>query len=132
MKKSALFVFFIFSGISLAFAQDSTATQNSLNSGTITSQFEYIYRVSNGFQEYEVVKKAHLEKLKSNVLDSVRTLSKQTSDLKMQMGRMDDSVAVVKQLLAAVQEEFEQHRKSTLDRERKLKRELVDAQAGRY
>ena len=101
MKKSALFVFFIFSGISLAFAQDSTATQNSLNSGTITSQFEYIYRVSNGFQEYEVVKKAHLEKLKSNVLDSVRTLSKQTSDLKMQMGRMDDSVAVVKQLLAA-------------------------------
>ncbi len=197
MKESALFIFFIFFGISVAFAQDTTATQNSLSSGTITSQFEYIYRVSNGFQEYEVVKKAHLEQLKANVLDSVRTLSKQTSDLKMQMGRLDDSVGVVKQLLAAeidqkneaiasrdnynflgigiqksvysslmwllvailsvalaffaqqyfrssgrirkaekdfreVQEEFEQHRKSTLDRERKLKRELVDAQSGRF
>ncbi len=48
---------FLFFGISIAYSQDSTATQNSLRSGTITSQFDYIYRVSNNFQEYEVVKK---------------------------------------------------------------------------
>lgn len=196
MKEYALFLFFLFSGVTVGFAQDSTAKQNSLRSGTITSQFDYIYRVSNGFQEYEVVKKANLEQLKANVLDSVRTLSKKVSDLNLQMASLDDSVVIVKEQLAAeieqknqaiadrdnfnflgigiqktvysslmwtlvvvlsgalaffamqyfksfgrikkaekdffeVQEEFDQHRKNTLERERKLKRELIDAQLGR-
>jgi hypothetical protein len=193
IKSLILNLLFLFSGISIAFAQDSTATQNSLSSGTITSQFDYIYRVSNKFQDYEVVKKSNLEQLKSNVLDSIRTMSKEVSDLKNQMSTLDDSVVIVKDLLAAeieeknqaiadrdnfiflgigiqksayssmmwvlvlvlsgalaffavqyfrssskiskaekdlidVQEEFEQHRKNTLERERKLKRELIDAQ----
>lgn len=188
-------LFFLF-GISIAFAQDSTATQNSLRSGTITSQFDYIYRVSNNFQGYEVVAKSNLEQLKSNVLDSIRTMSKEVSDLKIHMSTLDDSVVIVKELLSAeieeknhaiadrdnftffgmgiqktayssmmwvlvlvlagalaffavqyfrssskitkaekdlidVQEEFEQHRKNTLERERKLKRELIDAQMGK-
>lgn len=196
MKAYALFAVFFFSGFSIAIAQDSTTTKNSLRSGTITSQFDYIYRVSNGFQEYEVVKKSNLEQLKANVLDSIRTLTKEVSDLKVQLGSLDDSVVIVKEQLAAeieqkneaiasrdnfnflgmgiqktvysslmwtlvailsgalaffalqyfrsfgrikkaekdfmeVQEEFEQHRKNTLDRERKLKRELIDAQLGK-
>ncbi len=197
MKVYALFVLLLFSVASTGIAQDTAATQNSLNSGTITSQFDYIYEVSNGFQEYEVVKKAYLEKLKSNVLDSVRTLSKEVSDLNLQMSSLNDSVAIAKGRLSAeieqknqaiadrdnfnflgigiqkalysslmwtlvailsaalaffalqyfrsfsrikkaendfleVQEEFDLHRKSTLDRERKLKRELVDAQMGKF
>ncbi|SEG25115.1 hypothetical protein [Algoriphagus boritolerans] len=187
---------FLFFGISIAYSQDSTATQNSLRSGTITSQFDYIYRVSNNFQEYEVVKKSNLEQLKANVLDSIRTMSKEVADLKIHLSSLDDSVVLVKELLAAeieeknqaiadrdnfnflgmgiqksayssmmwllvlilagalaffalqyfrssskiskaekdlidVQEEFEQHRKNTLERERKLKRELIDAQMGK-
>lgn len=196
MKEYALLAFFLFSGVSVVTAQDSTETQNSLRSGTITSQFDYIYRVSNGFQEYEVVKKANLEQLKSNVLDSIRTLSKKATDLNIQLQSLNDSVVIVKQLLTAevaqkneaianrdnfsflgigiqktvysslmwmlvvvlsgalaffafqyfksfgrikkaendfldVREEFELHRKNTLDRERKLKRELIDAQLGK-
>jgi hypothetical protein len=196
IKSLVLNLLFLFSGISIAFAQDSTATQNSLRSGTITSQFEYIYQVSNNFQEYEVVKKSNLEQLKANVLDSIRTMSKEVSDLKFHMSTLDDSVEIVKNLLSAeieeknqaiadrdnfsflgvgiqktaystlmwvlvlalsgalaffafqyfkssskiskaerdlfdVQEEFEQHRKNTLERERKLKRELIDAQMGK-
>lgn len=196
MKESALFLLFLFSGISFTNAQDTTATQNSLRSGTITSQFDYIYRVSNGFQDYEVVKKSNLEQLKANVLDSIRTLTQEVVTLKSQVASMDDSVILVKEQLSAeinqkneaiasrdnfsflgigiqktvysslmwalvavlagalsffaaqyfrsfgrikkaetdflgIQEEFEQHRKNTLDRERKLKRELVDAQLGR-
>ena len=196
MKEYALLAFFLFSGLSVASAQDSTETQNSLRSGTITSQFDYIYRVSNGFQEYEVVKKTNLEQLKSNVLDSIRTLSKKATDLNIQLQSLNDSVVIVKQLLTAevaqkneaianrdnfsflgigiqkavysslmwvlvailagalaffafqyfksfgrikkaehdfldVREEFELHRKNTLDRERKLKRELIDAQLGK-
>lgn len=196
IKSIYIILIFLFSGISFAFAQDSTVTQNSLRSGTITSQFEYIYRVSNNFQEYEVVKKSNLEQLKSNVLDSIRTMTKEVSELKLQMSTFGDSVKIVKTRLASeiaeknqaiadrdnftflgvgiqksayssmmwilvlvlsvalgffamqyfrssskiskaekdlleVQEEFEQHRKNTLERERKLKRELIDAQMGK-
>lgn len=177
-------------------AQDTTSVQNSLNSGTISSQFDYIYRVSNGFQEYEVVKKANLEKLKSNVTDSIRVLRNEIANLKLQQSSVADSLAnfskilqqanqekeeailekdsfsffgfpVEKNLystimwllvlglagvlaffsiqyfksfgrvrkaqrdLEEVQEEFEQHRKNALERERKLKRELIDAQMSR-
>jgi len=50
----------------------------SLNSGTIDSQFEYVFRKSGNFkgtkgQKYEAVKQAWLLKLKSNVLDSLKT-----------------------------------------------------------
>jgi hypothetical protein len=196
IKSLILILLFFGTGFAASFAQDSTATQNSLRSGTITSQFDYIYRVSNSFQDHEVVKKSILEQLKSNVLDSIRTMSKEISALKLQMTTVGDSVMIMKNLLSAeieeknqaiadrdnfnfigigiqktayssmmwvlvlvmagalsffavqyfrssskiskaekdlveVQEEFEQHRKNTLERERKLKRELIDAQMGR-
>ncbi|MFN3996754.1 hypothetical protein [Algoriphagus sp.] len=196
IKSLILNLLFVFSGISIAFAQDSTATQNSLRSGNIISQFDYIYRVSNNVQEYEVVKKSHLEQLKANVLDSIRTRTKEVSELKIQLSSLNDTVITSKNQLSAeiaeknqaiadrdnfsflgigiqksaystmmwvlvtvlavalaffavqyfrssskiskaekdlmdVQEEFEQHRKNTLERERKLKRELIDAQMGK-
>ena len=177
-------------------AQDTTSVQNSLNSGTISSQFDYIYRVSNGFQEYEVVKKANLEKLKSNITDSIRVLKKEIADLKLNQSSATDSLANFSQILEQanqekeaailekdsfsflglaveknlystimwllvaglagamvffsvqyfrsfgrvkkaqkdleeVQAEFDQHRKNALERERKLKRELIDAQMGK-
>ncbi|MFC5191484.1 hypothetical protein ACFPIK_06865 [Algoriphagus aquatilis] len=191
---TALVVFFIFH--LPTYAQDTTSVQNSLNSGTITSQFDYLYRVSNGFQEYEVVKKANLEKLKTNVLDSVRVLKKEIADLKLKQSSVVDSLANFSQILEQanqekeaailekdsfsflgfaieknlystlmwllvvalagamaffsvqyfrsfgrvrkaqkdledVQAEFDQHRKNALERERKLKRELIDAQMGK-
>ena len=191
---TALVVFFIFH--LPTYAQDTTSVQNSLNSGTITSQFDYLYRVSNGFQEYEVVKKANLEKLKTNVLDSVRVLKKEIADLSLKQSSVVDSLANFSQILEQanqekeaailekdsfsflgfaieknlystlmwllvvalagamaffsvqyfrsfgrvrkaqkdledVQAEFDQHRKNALERERKLKRELIDAQMGK-
>lgn len=197
IRSLSLFLFFASISISIAqVKQDSTATQNSLRSGTITSQFDYIYRVSNNFQEYEVVKKSNLEQLKANVLDSIRTINAQLDQIKAsQAGHSDTLAAITAQMnqaiaekeaaieaqesfsffgvniqkavyssmmwtlvaglaaaltvfavqyfrgfgrikkaekdLLEVQEEFEQHRKNTLERERKLKRELIDAQMGK-
>ncbi|WCO02820.1 tRNA (guanine-N1)-methyltransferase [Psychroserpens ponticola] len=60
-------------------AQDVDETDKlSLNSGTIDSQFEYVFRKSGNFkgtkgQKYEAVKQAWLLKLKANVLDSLKT-----------------------------------------------------------
>ncbi|SIO07852.1 hypothetical protein [Algoriphagus halophilus] len=177
-------------------AQDSSSDQGSLNGGTIDSQFDYIYNVSNNYQEYKVVKRTNLDRLKSNILDSMRTMRQEVFDLKTQISSQKDSIGTMNTVLlqaeadkeeaiaakdnftffgigihkgvyssmmwllvailavalaffsmqylrsfkkikkaqkdlAEVQEEFDSHRKNTLERERKLKRELVDAQMGK-
>jgi Na+/H+ antiporter NhaB len=49
----------------------------------------------------------------------------------LQYFRSSSKISKAQKDLIEVQEEFEQHRKNTLERERKLKRELIDAQIGR-
>ncbi|MHA7844174.1 MAG: tRNA (guanine-N1)-methyltransferase [Winogradskyella sp.] len=61
--------------------QDDADEQYSLDSGSIDSQFEYVFRKSGNFkgtngQPYEAVKQAWLLKLKANVLDSLKTTYK--------------------------------------------------------
>ncbi|WP_192347637.1 hypothetical protein [Algoriphagus sp. Y33] len=181
---------------SFSFAQEDNEEKGSLKSGTIDSQFDYIYSVSNNFQEYKVVKRTNLDQLKSNILDSMRTMRTEVGDLKLLIVSEKDSIKNLNAILAIaetekqeaiaekdnfsflgmgihkavyssmmwivvavlagalaifsfqyfssfkkirkaqkdlaeVQEEFDNHRKNMLDRERKLKRELVDAQLGR-
>lgn len=178
------------------FSQENTGTEPSLNSGTIESQFEYIYNSSNNYQDFEVVKKANLETLKSHILDSLKVYKDQILTLKSEKMAQSDSVLLLtgelaraekerqealeakesfsflgmnvqKSLYSSVmwvivavlaglllffamrhfrsfslirkahkdledlQGEFEQHRKNALERERKLKRELIDAQMGK-
>jgi cell division septum initiation protein DivIVA len=190
MKKNlfiALFAFFCFSGF--VFAQEQTG---SLNSGTINSQFDYLNSISNNYQEYKVVKKAHLDKIRQNVTDSLNVFKEDLVTLKQDLKSRQADIAGLKEQMAALEkqlvsaeeardsfaflglpvhkaaynsfmwtlvaillgaflfflfqysqshkviskarkdleetrEEFDQHRKNTLDRERKLKRELVDA-----
>ncbi|WP_291784533.1 hypothetical protein [Cecembia sp.] len=184
---TALFTFFCFSGF--VFAQEQTG---SLNSGTINSQFDYLNSISNNYQEYKVVKKAHLEKIRQNVTDSLNVFKDDLVTLKQDLKSRQADIAGLKEQMAALEEqlvsaeeardsftflglpvhkaaynsfmwtlvaillgaflfflfqysqshkviskarkdleetreEFDQHRKNTLDRERKLKRELVDA-----
>lgn len=195
MKKHITSLFLI---IFLAFqvsAQEVTEAA-SLNEGTITSQFDYLNRISNNYQEYKVVKKIHLEKIRTNVLDSLNVFKNQLATVNQELGtkqskigelekrvtetnnqletaeaardnfeflgmaihksayvtmmwtivailaaaflfflfRYSQSHKVIsraKKDLAETIEEFEQHRKNTLERERKLKRELVDAMNGK-
>ncbi len=191
---SLLVLFTLFSG-SLS-AQVDSRPSGSLDSGTIDSQFDYLYQSSNNYQDYKVVKIGSLDRLKSNILDSMRTMRSEVLDLKSTISGQKDSIGtlnivlqqtetekqeaiigkdqfvflgldihksvyssfmwlLVAGLAAAlgffsfqyfrsfkkirkaqkdleeVQEEFDQHRKNTLERERKLKRELIDAQMGK-
>ncbi len=178
--------------INVSLAQESAEETGSLDSGTISSQFEYLNRISNNYQEYKVVKKTNLDKIKANVLDSLRVFEKDLVEIQQtvtaqqtKINQLEDQVeniqaelqtteeardsffflgmpihknayntmmwtivagllgaflfflykysrshkviSIARQNLAETVEEFEQHRKNTLDRERKLKRELVDA-----
>ena len=165
--------------------------QGSLESGTIESQFDYLNSVSNNYQEYKVVRKAHLDRIQANVTDSLRVFKDQIETKNSQLTDQNSSIdqlnqelestqaelqqaldmkdsfsfmgmsiektaysslvwglvailvlfllyfiyrfkrnfsvtAELKQSLAEIREEFEQHRRNTLERERKLNRQLVD------
>ena len=50
--------------------------KGSLTEGTIESQFDYIYVKSFTYKNTKSVKMGDLQKIKSNVLDSINTLKK--------------------------------------------------------
>ena len=170
------------------FAQE----EGSLNSGTISSQFDYLNSISNNYQEFKVVKKANLDKIRKNVTDSLNVFKDELASINIDLKQNQNQIANLEAQVSEVQEEllkaeeardsfsflgipihksaysslmwtivfgllgaflfflyqysqshnviskarkdleetreeFDQHRKNTLERERKLKRELVDA-----
>ncbi|RPD99861.1 tRNA (guanine-N1)-methyltransferase [Aureibaculum marinum] len=55
---------------SIVFAQEEE--KGSLNSGTIESQFDYLYKKSPRWEDYRSVKTNNLFKFKNNVIDSLK------------------------------------------------------------
>jgi len=195
MKKNLTYLaLFIFLSIPL-FAQQSDSVSSS-NNGSISSQFDFLMKSSNNYQDYKVIKKTSIEKFKSNVIDSLNvfknqlvTVNQNLIDQKAKIVGLEKEIADTKELLTTAEaardnfeflgmpisksaynnlmwtivavltaaflfflfkysqshkliskaqkdladtlEEFDQHRKNTLERERKLKRELVDAMNGK-
>lgn len=83
-----IFVIAVIFNIQFATAQQDTTEETlSLTSGTIDNQFEYIFQKSGNFkgtngQKYEAVKFSSLLTLKSNVLDSLKTINKNLENYK--------------------------------------------------
>ncbi|MBW3469119.1 hypothetical protein [Arthrospiribacter ruber] len=192
MKKATIIGLLTFFAFTTYVVGQQEEPAPSLNSGTISSQFDYINSVSNNFQEYKVVKRTNLDKIRKNVTDSLNVFKdqlvtvkkdlkerqEQIAGLEAQMSELQDQLTLAvserdsfeflgmpihksayssimwtivliltgallfflfqysqshkviskaRKDLEDTMEEFEQHRKNTLERERKLKRELVDA-----
>lgn len=200
MKKPYTITFFTFLFvIFVSFAQDtipSSTNSESLTTGTISNQFDYLKSISNNFQEYKIVKSANLDIIEKNVLDSLDVNKDQLIAVNQQLKEKREKILIIEaemnenlaELQAAKEardsfsfmgmaihkssyvsimltivagltialgfflfkysqshkvisraqknlnetiEELDQHRKNTLERERKLKRELVDALNGK-
>lgn len=85
----------------------------SLSSGPIDSQFEYIFKKSGNFkgtngQKYEAVKYAWLLKLKSNVLDSLKTTYTKLENSEKVVGDQAKEIEGLKTKLANTQTSLEQ------------------------
>tara|TARA_R110002051_G_scaffold324107_1_gene420068 strand:- start:766 stop:1407 length:642 start_codon:yes stop_codon:yes gene_type:complete len=88
-----LFIVFALLAINLQFAQETETEQEqiqeeeslSLDGGPISSQFEYITSNSGNYNangiRYEVVKLTFIEKLRQNVLDSLKVYNKKAAEL---------------------------------------------------
>lgn len=192
MIRHFLFTLFLSISFTLSAQEQSAPSTVELENGTIEDQFEYIKKVSTNYQEYKVIKLRSLEKLRTNILDSLNgykstiqelkaTLQEnktQINDLNQKLSttkadfdraveekdsfsifgmllhknfynnlvwgiiillililvisyfrfkRSHQVTAETKQSLEDLREEFELHRRNTLERERKLNRQLVDA-----
>ena len=195
MKKTLIYLAFIIFLSAPSFGQSADTTASSDNS-SISSQFDFLMKSSNNYQDYKVIKKTSIEKFKSNVIDSLNvfknqlvTVNQNLSEQQSKIAGLEKEIADTKVLLATAEEardnfeffgmpisktaysnlmwtivgllteaflfflfkysqshkliskaqkdladaleEFDQHRKNTLERERKLKRELVDAMNGK-
>ncbi len=91
----------------------NTKDQLSLDKGTIDSQFEYVFRKSGNFkgtngQPYEAVKQVWLLKLKSNVLDSLKTTYKNLEDSKNTVEGQAKEIADLKAQLSTTQSTLDQ------------------------
>jgi len=67
-------------------AQEDNQQDLSLDKGHIDSQFEFVYKKSGNYRadgkKYEVVRTISLDKLRKNVLDSLREFNKKATELK--------------------------------------------------
>lgn len=84
---SKIYIVIAFLTCNLHYAQQSAEQEAlSLDSGSIESQFEYLYKKSGNYnaegKRYEVVRIINLDKLKKNVLDSLNALNKKEIELK--------------------------------------------------
>ncbi|MEP5339500.1 MAG: tRNA (guanine-N1)-methyltransferase [Algibacter sp.] len=194
---TTLIVIFLFSFSSFAQTVPKEKTETlSLNSGTIDSQFEFIFKKSGNFKgtngaAYEAVKQSWLYTLKAHTLDSLKTVHKNLNDTKaivksqakeitdlklnlsntqssldqtndeknnmalfgMQMSKINYNMLMwsiigsllallilfiykfknsnsttkdAKHALSEIEEEFDEHRKTALEREQKVRRQLQD------
>ncbi|SEQ98808.1 hypothetical protein SAMN05421824_2765 [Hyunsoonleella jejuensis] len=84
----------------------------SLNSGTIDSQFEYVFKKSGNFkgtngQRYEAVKTAWLVALRNHVSDSLKAVHKDLSDTQAVVKRQADEISQLKGNLTKTQEDLD-------------------------
>lgn len=181
---------------STSFSQTPKDDNQTINSGTIDNQFDFLLRKSGNFrgtngQMYEAVKRNMLLTLRANTIDSLKTVYKNLADTKaivetqakeitdlkanlsntqvdldktnneknnmalfgMQMSKVSYNVLMwsivggllalllffifkfknsnavtknAKHALAEIEEEFDEHRKTALEREQKVRRQLQD------
>ncbi|MGK9120213.1 hypothetical protein [Olivibacter jilunii] len=115
------FSFFIFVlSFSLANAQAQTAptspvktskisqakSQQGLNGGSIASQFDYINNTSNNYQDYKVVRKTSLEKLETNITDSIKAMQTKLANVKATLDNHDREVSSLQDSLNKVAQEL--------------------------
>ena len=96
--------------IDIAFGQSTTRREppkGSLSSGTIDSQFVYLYAISRSQSGIEHVRRANLEKIRKNVTDSIKTLTKTIADLKAKDGDQQATVDAITDSLARIQTDLQ-------------------------
>lgn len=105
--KYTLVLFISLLSFTTTFAQTATSDDDkdklSLNSGTIDSQFEFVFRRSNSWQDFKVIKKNWFYTLKSHTVDTLKLLKKQLKDTKTTIDSQAEEISGLKNNLGNTQ-----------------------------
>ena len=93
-SKLLLFLFLITSFV--AYTQETIEVEED---SSIKGQFDRIYRISTTYQTYKVINRDEYEKLKSNVLDSLKSSKKLISEKENLLKTERDNVEVLNSIL---------------------------------
>lgn len=102
MKKFTLTTLVVFACISLTFSQNNTQE----NPHTIENQFVDVVDGSNSFQEFKVIKKTEIDKLRSNILDSIGRLESKISGLNTEIDTQKNEIASLSENLGKTEEDL--------------------------
>ncbi|MDZ7846772.1 MAG: tRNA (guanine-N1)-methyltransferase [Owenweeksia sp.] len=106
-----LFLGWAFIGIS----QENEASKLSLDDGSIDSQIEYVIKESNNYQQYEVIPKNWMVKLRKNVADSVKSFRQKANKLRSNLKARDSEIMQLTSNLQSTQDTLRQTRKAQND-----------------
>jgi uncharacterized protein YlxW (UPF0749 family) len=90
----------IFLGLALLSASVTWSQEEdqdlSLDQGTIESQFEFIYKKSGNYnaegKQYEVVRRLNLDKIRGNILDSLKQVRAEARELNATIARQEGTI----------------------------------------
>ncbi len=95
----------LFAVISINAQEETNQEQEqSIDSGTIENQFDYIINKSNRYQDYKVVKRFWLDRLKKVVDDSLNITRKELSDTKITLSQKESEISTLTNSLSASKE----------------------------
>ncbi|MFK7812302.1 MAG: tRNA (guanine-N1)-methyltransferase [Maribacter sp.] len=81
---------------SISAQETSTTSELSLDKGPITNQFDFIYKKSGNYRsdgkKYEVVRVISLDKLRKNVLDSLKGFNQKIGELNTTIGGHEETI----------------------------------------
>ncbi len=95
-------IFFVIQGLS---AQDSKKTP--LEGDKLENQFQYIITKTEKFQEYQVIKRSLLYKLKANTLDTIKNLHSEIATLNNKVSDLNSKLESVQVNLKETQDKLD-------------------------
>ncbi len=105
-KTIFLSAIFFFSLLSVNAQETSTENKQGLDSGTLDSQFDYIFNKSESYEAYKVVKKSSLLKMKANTMDSIKVLKETITNLETESEKQKSEINNLKTTLKDTNEQL--------------------------
>ncbi len=90
--------------LSITVSAQETEKEGSLNSGTIESQFEYLYKKSGRYEDYRVIKISQLLKFRNNVYDTLKLDRQKYLDSQNLIAKQKSNIDSLNQILEATNE----------------------------
>ncbi|WP_062060562.1 hypothetical protein [Aquimarina longa] len=105
LPKYLLVLTLLLSFLEISYAQeDNTTVTQALKQEKIEGQFDIVIKKSGKYQEYKVVKRIWLDKLKTNTIDTIKTLESKLNTTNTKITKQQETITGLEESLAKTNE----------------------------